>query len=48
MVVSALAAWVADLVSRAVMAQDYEQCRILQVWSSGDCRLAADRRRQPF
>jgi len=45
-VVPALAAWVADLVSQAV-AQDYEQCLIFPAWSSDDYQLAADRRRQP-
>ena len=46
MVVPALAAWVAGQVSLEVVVQDYEQSLIFPAWSSDDCRLAADRRRQ--
>jgi len=45
MVVPALAAWVSGQVFQAV-APDYEQYRIFPAWSSDDCQLAADRRRQ--
>ena len=45
MVVPALAAWVSDQDFQGV-APDYEQYRIFPAWSSDDCQLAADRRRQ--